>query len=81
MFSLGIDLGTGNTAAAFTKVSDGKINTAVIPMSGNKMGKSMRSAVAFDGSDRMFSGKEAERLIRQGRADGTVAFKTRTDRE
>ena len=81
MFSLGIDLGTGNTAAAFTKVSDGKINTAVIPMSGNKMGKSMRSAVAFDGSDRMFSGKEAERLIRQGRADGTVAFKTRMGTE
>ncbi|WMT50677.1 MAG: Hsp70 family protein [Ferroplasma sp.] len=81
MFSLGIDLGTGNTAAAFTGVSDGKINTVVIPLSGNKRANSMRSAVAFDGSDRMFSGKDAERLIRQGKADGAVAFKTRMGTE
>ena len=77
MFSLGIDLGTGNTCAAFSQVSDGKLNTVIIPMGGSRTVHSMRSIIAFDGSDRMFSGKEAERLIRRGKADGAVAFKTR----
>jgi molecular chaperone DnaK len=60
MFSMGIDLGTTNTAAAVTTVSDGILQTAIIPLSEGKTGTSLKSSVSFDRSDAMFTGKEAE---------------------
>ena len=81
MFSLGIDLGTGNTAAACSVFSDGKISTVLIPLNDTRTGYSMKSSVAFDESDRMFTGKEADRLIRQGRVAGARSFKTRMGTE
>ena len=81
MFSLGIDLGTGNTAAACSVFSDGKISTVLIPLNDTRTGYSMKSSVAFDESDRMFTGKEADRLIRQGRVAGASSFKTRMGTE
>ena len=80
MFSLGIDLGTSNSAAAYSEVSDNRINTVVIPLN-NKTGYSMKSVIAFDESDRMFAGRDAVKMIRQGKVSGAEAFKTRMGTE
>ena len=81
MFSLGIDLGTGNTAAACSVFSNGKISTVLIPLNNTRTGYSMKSSVAFDESDRMFTGRDADRLIRQGKVAGANSFKTRMGTE
>ena len=80
MFSLGIDLGTSNSAAAYSEVSDNRINTVVIPLN-NKTGYSMKSVIAFDESDRMFAGRDAVKMIKQGKVSGAEAFKTRMGTE
>ena len=80
MFSLGIDLGTSNSAAAYSDISDNKISTVIIPLN-SKTGYSMKSVIAFDESDRMFTGKEAVRMIKQGKGSGAEAFKTRMGTE
>ena len=61
MFSLGIDLGTSNTAAAVTVLSEEQNKTVIIPLSGGRTGISLRSSVSFDRSDIMYTGVEAEK--------------------
>ena len=80
MFSIGIDLGTRNSAAAYSEISDNRINTVIIPLN-NKSDYSMKSVIAFDRSDRMFTGKDAVKIIKAGKASGAEAFKTKMGTE
>ncbi|WP_337860199.1 Hsp70 family protein [Ferroplasma sp.] len=65
MFSMGIDLGTGKTAAAVTVFSELKYSTVMIPLSDNKSSTFVKSSVTFDMSDRIYTGNEAEKMLKK----------------
>ncbi len=81
MFSIGIDLGTGNTTAAVSLVSKGEYKTIIIPLSGNKTENSLKSSVTFGGSDTIFTGTEADKMIKQYPGENASGFKIRMGSE
>ena len=81
MFSLGIDLGTSNTAAAVTVLSEEQNKTIIIPLSGGRTGISLRSSVSFDRSDIMYTGVEAEKMKKQYPDGNASGFKVRMGTE
>jgi molecular chaperone DnaK len=63
MFSMGIDLGTGKTAAAVTTFLNGKYKTDMIPLS-NRPSNYTRSSITF-GKSGMYIGNEAEEMVKK----------------
>jgi molecular chaperone DnaK len=81
MFTIGIDLGTSNTAAAVTIVSGEKCQTVLIPLSGNKIRNSLKSSVIFGESDIMFTGSEADKMLKKYPDGYTSGFKVQMGSE
>ena len=81
MFSIGIDLGTSNTSAAVALVSGGEYKTIAIPLSGKKAGSFLKSSITFGGPDIMFTGSDADRMLKKYPGGNVSGFKTRMGSE